>query len=205
MDASEQEEITSADSWAQEELGRADFGDKRLTKRFIQITSDIAAQPEGSVPQACGSEAAVRNTITSPLLTHKLASSLSLIRIYILHFIDAYLCPNLKLTHKPARKSRTSKIPRFPSSITISCLNLAENCVNMARKGFLSNFADLNCGMLKVCPVFHHSRFLETIHWLGLPIFVLVFPLQSVFTLIEDSNLEKIELCATIHAFFNEL
>lgn len=70
---------------------------------------------------------------------------------------------------------------------------------------FLRNFADLNGGMLKVCPVFHPPRFLETIHWLGLPIFVLVFPLQSVFTLIEDSNLEKIELCATIHAFFNEL
>ena len=60
-------------------------------------------------------------------------------------------------------------------------------------------------GMLKVCPVFHPPRFLETIHCLGLPIFVLVFPLQSVFTLIEDSNLEKIELSATIHAFFNEL
>src|SRR5436190_5146851 len=58
MDASEQDKITNADSWAQEELGKADFGDKRLTNRFIQITSDIAAQPEASVPQACGSEAA---------------------------------------------------------------------------------------------------------------------------------------------------
>ena len=58
MDASAQEEITNTDSWAQEELGKADFGDKRLTNRFIQITSDIAAQPEASVPQACGSEAA---------------------------------------------------------------------------------------------------------------------------------------------------
>jgi hypothetical protein len=58
MDASEQDKIPNRDSWAQEELGKADFGDKRLTKRFIQITSDIAAQPEASVPQACGSEAA---------------------------------------------------------------------------------------------------------------------------------------------------
>src|SRR6516165_11324304 len=62
METSEQEETTNADSWAQEELGKADFGDKRLTKRFIQITSDIAAQPEGSVPQACGSEAATKAT-----------------------------------------------------------------------------------------------------------------------------------------------
>ena len=60
MDTSEQEKITNTDSWAQDELGKADFGDKRLTKRFIQIASDIAAQPEGSVPQACGSEAATK-------------------------------------------------------------------------------------------------------------------------------------------------
>src|SRR5260370_7629643 len=62
MDALVQEEITNTDNWAQEELGKADFGDKRLTKRFIQITSDIAAQPEVSVPQACGSEAASKAT-----------------------------------------------------------------------------------------------------------------------------------------------
>src|SRR6266487_4220395 len=62
MDASAQEEITNTDSWAQEELRKADFGDKRLTKRFIQIMSDIAAQPEASVPQACGSEAASKAT-----------------------------------------------------------------------------------------------------------------------------------------------
>ena len=53
MDSSAQEEGTNADSWAQEELGGAHFGDKRLTKRFIQIISDIAAQPEASIPQAC--------------------------------------------------------------------------------------------------------------------------------------------------------
>ena len=62
MDASTQDKITNADSWAHEELGKAYFGDKRLTKRFIQITSDIAAQPDGSVPQACGSEAATKAT-----------------------------------------------------------------------------------------------------------------------------------------------
>ena len=62
MDTSEQEKIINADNWAQDELGKADFGDKRLTKRCIQIASDIAAQPEGSVPQACGSEAATKAT-----------------------------------------------------------------------------------------------------------------------------------------------
>src|SRR6266550_3711733 len=48
--------------WAQEELAGADFGDKRLTKRFIQIISDIAAQPEASIPQACGDEGATKAT-----------------------------------------------------------------------------------------------------------------------------------------------
>ena len=50
------------DLWAQEELAEADFGDKRLTKRFIQIVSDIAAQPEASIPQACGDEGATKAT-----------------------------------------------------------------------------------------------------------------------------------------------
>jgi hypothetical protein len=43
------------DNWAESELGAADFGDKRLTRRFVQLTRDLAAEPEGSVPQACGS------------------------------------------------------------------------------------------------------------------------------------------------------
>ena len=50
------------DSWAETELGDADFGDKRLTKRFVQLTRDIAAEPEGSVPQACGSWASTKGT-----------------------------------------------------------------------------------------------------------------------------------------------
>ncbi len=41
------------DQWMQEELGRADFGDKRLTKRFVSLVSDLAAKPEASIPQAC--------------------------------------------------------------------------------------------------------------------------------------------------------
>ena len=43
------------DNWAETEAGEAKFGDKRLTKRFVQLIRDIAAKPEGSVPQACGS------------------------------------------------------------------------------------------------------------------------------------------------------
>src|SRR6266496_5452435 len=44
----------------------------------------------------------VGKTINSPLLTHKIAISLSLMRIYVLYFSDVYHCPNLKLTHKSA-------------------------------------------------------------------------------------------------------
>src|SRR5258708_4705375 len=62
LDISIQEERTNADTWAHKELGEADFGDKRLTKRFVQIASDIAAQPEAIVPQASGSEAATKAT-----------------------------------------------------------------------------------------------------------------------------------------------
>src|SRR5262249_35919599 len=41
------------ETWTQEELGEANFGDKRLTKRFMRIVSDLIARPEASVPQAC--------------------------------------------------------------------------------------------------------------------------------------------------------
>jgi hypothetical protein len=39
-------------NWAESELGEANFGDKRLTKRFVKIARDLAGKPEGSVPQA---------------------------------------------------------------------------------------------------------------------------------------------------------
>ena len=48
------------ESWAETEVGKADFGDKRLTKRLIQLTGDLAARPEGSVPQASGGWAATK-------------------------------------------------------------------------------------------------------------------------------------------------
>jgi Transposase DNA-binding/Transposase Tn5 dimerisation domain len=48
------------ENWTEMELGEADFGDKRLTKRFVRLTRDLAARPEGSVPQASGSWAATK-------------------------------------------------------------------------------------------------------------------------------------------------
>src|SRR5438876_916294 len=64
--------------------------------------------------------------------------------------------------------------------------------------------ADANYGMLRGCAVFHHPRFLQTIHLLSLTVLVLVFSVLTLFALMEHSKLEKIELGATIHASFNE-
>lgn len=41
--------------WAEQELGRADLGDHRLTRRLVTIARDFYACPQGSVPQACRS------------------------------------------------------------------------------------------------------------------------------------------------------
>jgi hypothetical protein len=49
-------------SWADEELKTADLGDARLNKRLIKLVEDLASQPTASVPQACGSPAAVKAT-----------------------------------------------------------------------------------------------------------------------------------------------
>lgn len=45
--------MTSETSWAQEELGRAELGDKRLTKRLVRLAEQLEAQPFASIPQAC--------------------------------------------------------------------------------------------------------------------------------------------------------
>ncbi len=39
-------------TWAEEELSRADLGDKRRNKRLIKIVSDLVEQPNESVTQA---------------------------------------------------------------------------------------------------------------------------------------------------------
>lgn len=43
--------------WAEEELGCADFGDRRLTRRLVTIARDFYANPQGSIPQACQTRA----------------------------------------------------------------------------------------------------------------------------------------------------
>jgi len=48
------------ENWAESELGNADFGDKRLTKRFVKVARDLAGKPEGSVTQASGSWAGTK-------------------------------------------------------------------------------------------------------------------------------------------------
>ncbi|NER38685.1 MAG: transposase [Oscillatoria sp. SIO1A7] len=40
-------------SWAEEELKSADLGDRRRNKRLVKIVSDLAEQPNATVPQAC--------------------------------------------------------------------------------------------------------------------------------------------------------
>jgi hypothetical protein len=50
------------ENWAENELGEADFGDKRLTKRLVKIVRDLAVKPEGSVPQASENWAGTKGT-----------------------------------------------------------------------------------------------------------------------------------------------
>ena len=48
------------ETWAQQEVGHAHFGDQRLTKRLVRLVSDLSQQPTASVPQACGDWAATK-------------------------------------------------------------------------------------------------------------------------------------------------
>ncbi len=47
--------MTNETSWAQEELGHAELGDKRLTKRLVRLAEQLERQPFASIPQACES------------------------------------------------------------------------------------------------------------------------------------------------------
>lgn len=47
-------------AWAEEELQYAQLGDIRRKKRLMRIVTDLAAQPNVSVPQACGNLAATQ-------------------------------------------------------------------------------------------------------------------------------------------------
>lgn len=45
------------DNWAEEELGGADFGDRRLSQRLVSLVQDFYARPQASIPQACQTRA----------------------------------------------------------------------------------------------------------------------------------------------------
>lgn len=47
-------------AWAQQEVGQAQFGDRRLSKRLVRIVSALSDHPEASVPQASGDGAATK-------------------------------------------------------------------------------------------------------------------------------------------------
>ena len=40
-------------SWAEEELGSADLGDGRVSRRLVRLAEDLSANPTASIPQAC--------------------------------------------------------------------------------------------------------------------------------------------------------
>ena len=40
-------------SWAEEELGSADLGDARVSRRLVRLAEDLSANPTASIPQAC--------------------------------------------------------------------------------------------------------------------------------------------------------
>ena len=50
-------EKSPIDHWAKEELGGADFGDQRLSRRLVSLAQDFYARPQANIPQACQSRA----------------------------------------------------------------------------------------------------------------------------------------------------
>ena len=54
---SEPEGKRDVEDWAEDEFGKADLGDRRLTKRLVSIVRDFYARPQASVVQACQTRA----------------------------------------------------------------------------------------------------------------------------------------------------
>jgi len=50
-------EKAPGDHWAEEELGGADFGDRRLSQRLVSLAQDFYARPQANIPQACQTRA----------------------------------------------------------------------------------------------------------------------------------------------------
>jgi hypothetical protein len=48
------------DQWAAAELGQAQLGDPRRTRRLVRLTAAVAAQPHASLAQACGDAASTK-------------------------------------------------------------------------------------------------------------------------------------------------
>ena len=46
-----------AEDWAEEELGEAEIGDRRLSKRLVSIAQAFYARPQANIPQACQTRA----------------------------------------------------------------------------------------------------------------------------------------------------
>src|SRR3954471_19286549 len=47
-------------AWAEAELGQAQLGDPRRTRRLVHLTAAVAAQPHASLAQACGTAASTK-------------------------------------------------------------------------------------------------------------------------------------------------
>lgn len=61
--------------WVAAELQTANFGDRRLQRRLVRLVTDLAARPESSVRQACGTWAATKGAYRfwdSPRVTPEL-------------------------------------------------------------------------------------------------------------------------------------
>ncbi|WP_324236405.1 transposase [Okeania sp.] len=54
--------ITNMEKWILKELGRTDLGDKRRTKRFMEIVSNLSNSPSATVPTASRTWAATKAT-----------------------------------------------------------------------------------------------------------------------------------------------
>ncbi len=50
------------EQWIKQELEKTDLGDKRRTKRLMEIVSNLSTSPEESVPMASGTWAATKAT-----------------------------------------------------------------------------------------------------------------------------------------------
>ncbi len=46
--------LSSPAEWAQTQFGFAELGDKRRTKRLVRVAGKLAANPDGTLPQAFG-------------------------------------------------------------------------------------------------------------------------------------------------------